>query len=216
VRSDPQLHFSDGFRPGGIGLPGRDFQDGVSQSGHERNHLFLNVGARQFEDVSGVSGADSPADGRAYALLDYDRDGWQDIVAVNANAPLTELFHNQMGTTGGAPGHFIALRFAGANHDAAPRRDAGNRDGIGALVEVAVGGAVLVREHRGGDGLAAQNSSTILIGIGTATAVDEVRVRWPSGVRRVMGAVPAGSLVTAYEAEQPSPISGFFAVSPYR
>jgi len=216
VRSDPQLHLSKGLRAQGVGLPGRDFQDGVSQSGHERNHLFLSLDALQFEDVSGVSGADSPADGRAYALLDYDRDGWQDIAVVNANAPFAELFHNQMAKSSGESNRFIALRFAGPNHAAAPRPGSGNRDGIGAAAEIVLGDAVLLRERRAGDGLAAQNSATLLVGIGRRARVDEIRVRWPSGTRRVLRDIPAGSLVTAYEAEQPAPIAGHFSIVPYR
>jgi hypothetical protein len=94
---------------------------GASLSGHERNRLFLNRGGEEFLDASGVSGLDDPADGRAFATLDYDRDGWLDIALVNSNAPWVELFRNQMGCHPGAgPGRTLALRFVGGNDAAQP------------------------------------------------------------------------------------------------
>ena len=72
----------------------------LSISGYERNRLFLGAGGSQFRDLSGVSGLDALADGRAFALTDYDRDGWQDVAAVNTNAPLLQLFHNDIAARG--------------------------------------------------------------------------------------------------------------------
>ena len=78
-----------------------------SLNGNERNHYFANrpsSGGRSFEDISALSGLDNPADSRGFAVLDYDRDGWQDIALVNANQPLFNLYHNEMakaGLTGG-------------------------------------------------------------------------------------------------------------------
>ena len=64
-----------------------------SLSGHERNKLYLNDGnGSNFSDQSGLSGLDDESDGRAFAVFDYDRDGWSDIVSVNAMNPLTRLF----------------------------------------------------------------------------------------------------------------------------
>ena len=208
MRTDPSLRFSSGYEPGGLNLPGRHFQDGVSQSGSERNHLFLaSHGA--FVDVAGVSGADSVADGRAVALLDFDRDGWRDIALVNANAPLFELYRNEMGAVVGEDnGRFIALRFIGGNRQATPS-SMSNRDGYGAVVEAKVGTVSLVREHRAGEGLAAQNSAAMLIGIGVAPSVSELRVRWPSGRETRLENIPAGTLVTADEE------SGRFDQQPY-
>lgn len=184
----------------GGNLPGRHFADGVSHSGHERNHLFLNLAGQDFADVSGISGADDPADGRAFALLDFDRDGFLDLAVVNANRPLFQLFRNQLGDArGAARGRFLALRFEGANRDARPRPDASARDGYGARVEVDLGDATLLREHRAGEGFAAQNSARMLIGIGERETVPEVRVRWPSGRRQSATDVAAGTLLTFFE-----------------
>ena len=60
---------------------------GHSQSGNERNHLFINDGNGQFVDQSIFSGADSICDGRTNVVWDFDGDGWQDIALVNSNYP---------------------------------------------------------------------------------------------------------------------------------
>ena len=170
-----------------------------SLSGHERNHLFLNQNGNQFVDVSLVSGADTPADSRGFVLFDYDRDGWQDIALVNANAPLLNLYRNQIGdTVGPKAGQFIALRFVGGNESATASEYA-CRDGYGAIVEVGVGDAVLKREHRCGEGYGSQNSNTMLIGIGNHAQADAVTVRWPSQKTQTIENVAAGSLVTIRE-----------------
>ncbi len=197
MRTDPGIHFSSDYQPRGLNLPGRHFQDGVSQSGHERNHLFLSSGGA-FDDVSGVSGCDSVADGRAFALVDYDRDGWQDLAVVNANAPKLELFHNRMARLSEASPGFVAVRLVGGNRGPRPS-PLSNRDAYGAIVEVDLGDVTLLREHRAGEGLAAQNGSTMLIGIGDAQRVQELRIRWPSGTESSLQGVDRGVLVTAFE-----------------
>ena len=70
---------------------------GASFSGHERNHLYVNIDGDDFLDVSGVTGLDHSGDSRAFASLDFDRDGWVDVAMVNANAPLFQLHRNRMG-----------------------------------------------------------------------------------------------------------------------
>jgi len=45
--------------------------------------LFLNLGGMKFADVTAEAGLDNPAWGTSAAFLDYDRDGWLDLVIVN-------------------------------------------------------------------------------------------------------------------------------------
>ena len=186
----------------------------LSISGYERNRLFLGAGGSQFRDLSGVSGLDALADGRAFALTDYDRDGWQDVAAVNTNAPLLQLFHNDIAERGGT-GNVVALRFSGGNHSPEASRDYGPRDGYGAMVTVALGETELLREHRCGEGLAAQNSPTMLVGIGDRAAADAVEVRWPGGTVQRTGPVPAGTLLTVFENPAFSPTGEAFVAEPY-
>lgn len=194
----------------GLGAEGRNLEDGVSFSGHERNHLFLNRAGRDFVDASGVSALDDPADARAFAWLDFDRDGWLDLAVVNANRPLLQIFHNELSGAIDAPRDVLAFRFAGAHREATPARGKSPRDGYGARVEVTLPDGRLVREHRAGEGFAAQNSATLLVGLGDVSRVPLVTVHWPSGLSQRIEDVPAGSLLRVDEAE------GIRVAGPYR
>ena len=154
---------------------------GASFSGHERNRVFLQRrvdGRVDYVDVSAVSGLDSLGDGRAFAWLDFDHDGLRDVVVTNANEPRVQLFRNQMR----APHAVMALRLVGDHRGGKPS----NADAIGARVEVDLAGRTRVMELRAGEGLAAQNSAELLIGLGAATSVDAIRVVWPGGGRTVL------------------------------
>ncbi len=185
-----------------------------SQSGNERNHLFLNKPNHELKDVSLVSGLDSIADGRANALWDFDRDGFQDIVLVNANNPFLQLFHNQLTPADQKPANFIAVKLTGGNHSNQPSTEWSNRDGIGAVVTVQAGDATLIREARAGEGFAAQNSKILLIGIDDQTEA-ELSIRWPSGKQQKYGKGPAGKLAHCYEDKSATFNLSGIELSPY-
>jgi hypothetical protein len=68
-----------------------------------------------------------------------------------------------------------------------------NRDGIGAWVTVRAGGITQTRYHAGKSGYLSQSASLPLyFGLGDATRVDEVEVRWPSGAVQRERNVAAG------------------------
>ena len=186
-----------------------------SLQGNQRNHYFANRGGRAFADISALSGLDNPADGRGFAVLDYDRDGWQDVALVNANQPLFNLYHNEMAAAG-LKGGLIALRFVGGNHTPAPSKEFACRDGFGARVYVDLGDQKLTREHRCGEGWSTQNSATMKVGIGSHATVPSVTVRWPSGKKLSTKDVPEGTLLTAYENPADSPSGEAFTREPYR
>lgn len=171
-----------------------------SYSGSERNKLFLNRGGREFLDLSALSGADTAADSRSWCALDYDRDGRTDIAVVHANTPLLDLYRNRIGDAGGSPGQAIAVRLVGGNRSSEPS-SLSNRDGIGAVVRVTTGNTTQTRVRRAGEGFAAQNSSTMQIGIGGEAAASKVTVTWPSGHLTTSEAVPAGWLVVLSESD---------------
>ena len=133
---------------------------------------------------------------------------------VNVNAPLMQLFHNDIAERGGT-GNAIALLFSGGNHSPQPSGDYSPRDGYGARVTVSLEETELLREHRCGEGLAAQNSATMLVGIGDRSAADAVEVRWPGGTVQRTGPVPAGTLLAVYENPAHSPTGEAFVAEPY-
>ena len=166
-----------------------------SFSGNESNSVFLNHGGTEFENISGVTGLDSLADGRAFAFFDFDQDGRSDIVLTNTNNPQLQLFRNEIKSAGKS----IKVRLIGGNRLDRPDEGWSSRDAYGAHVLVEAGGKTLRRELRGGDGFAAQNSDILLIGIGDVAEVNKVTVLWPSGKRSEVSSLKAGSLLTIHE-----------------
>ena len=174
----------------------------LSFSGNERNHLFQNHRGATFEDISGISGLDTPQDGRSFAVWDFDRDGWQDIALLNINTPVVNLFRNQLGEPGRsetAKSNMVAFKFVGGNRDGETSTKFGPRDGYGARVLLKLGDLTLTQQHRCGEGLGAQNSNTMFFGIGETDTVDSANITWPSGISQTLKDIDAGSLVTVFE-----------------
>lgn len=218
MRSDPTLKGDPSMAMLGRSDP-REMDLTVQFSGGERDYVFSNRGGTSFDDVSLVSGLDDPADARSMALFDLDRDGWVDVALANANSPQLRFYRNRQGDGGtGAPPPSIALRLVGGRRDASPSAPAERwsaRDGYGAQVRVDLGDGVLLREHRCGEGMASQNSATMLVGLGEGASAKGVAVKWPSGRTSEVGPVDAGSLVTVYE--NPADNGGRPArIEPYR
>ncbi len=174
-----------------------------SFSGNEANRLFLNLGGKQFADLTGISGLGHRGDGRTFVVWDYDRDGWTDIASINSNAPKLLLHHNEIGKLPGAEKrNHITIEFRGGNQRAQVSAELSNRDGYGARVTVELaGGRKLLREHACGQGVFAQNSARLLVGIGNATSADRVTVRWPSGKLQTTEGVAAGTALVFSEVE---------------
>ena len=203
------------------GLPlDRKIKGGASFSGNERDSVYLNQGGKDFVSISGITGLDDPGDGRSFAVLDYDRDGWPDLVVASVTAPTLQLYRNQMGdksSSGVKKNQMVAVRFVGGNHSAAASSEWSNRDGYGAVLTIDLDGTTpVVREHRAGEGLGAQNSATMLVGIGDRKGVNALKVRWPSGKTQDLGKVAANTLVTVYENPAQSPGRSAFVAKPYK
>jgi tetratricopeptide (TPR) repeat protein len=161
-------------------------REGRSWSGYERNRCFLNTGDGHFADISSIAGVDLPHDGRGLALVDWDQDGALDLWMTSRTGPRLRFMRNQAAGTQ----RFVALRLEGTR---------GNRDGIGARVEVIVpgaGGRRFVRSIRAGEGFIGQSSKWAHFGLGTAASIEEVVVTWPGGAREIFtGAAVDGRFI---------------------
>jgi hypothetical protein len=140
---------------------------GRSLSGYQHSRLWINDGAGRFTDVAQDVGATDTYDGRAVVLADLQNRGVLDVIVANQNGPVL-VYANTV-----APGrHWIAFDLEGANS---------NRSAIGARVEVHWNGRRQVQEVSGGNGFSSQNQRRLHYGLGAATTVDRVVIRWPSG-----------------------------------
>jgi hypothetical protein len=157
-----------------------------SLSGYQRSRLFRNLGNGLFAEVAARHGVDSQRDGRGVAVADLDQDGGLDLVVTNAGAA-PHLYRNAGAATGG----WIAFELVGASP---------NTDAVGAEVRITAGGRGQLRFVDGGNSFAAQGGRRLHFGLGEASAVDAVEVRWPSGTRHRIGPLAAGRLYRIFEA----------------
>jgi enediyne biosynthesis protein E4 len=130
--------------------------------------LLVGGASGRLTDVSDRSGPPFAVArlGRGLAGGDLDNDGRVDAVVVSQNEPLS-FFHN--GTAGG---HFLAIELEGRGS---------NRDAIGAVASIEVGGRRRVAQRFGGGSYQSAGDPRIYFGLDSATRVDQLEVRWPSG-----------------------------------
>jgi hypothetical protein len=148
-------------------------------------HLFRNLGARRFEEVTARSGAAlrRPMVARGAAYADYDGDGDPDLLITTNNGPATLLRND-----GAVPGRALRIALRGT---------ASNRDGVGARVSVRMAdGKRRWQMVKTGSSYLSQSELPITFGLGQAQRVQAIEVAWPSGrVDRLGGENGGQSLV---------------------
>jgi thiol-disulfide isomerase/thioredoxin len=165
---------------------GEIFGDGFSFSGYERDHIKWNAGDGTFVEVSGVTGADSISDGRGTVYADFDNDGDPDIFLTTMQRKAHYLFKNNIGD--GAS--FLRVELVGTTT---------GTDAFGATVTVEAGGHKQLRAKTGGGGYLSQNDDRLLFGLGDATDVDEVTVRWPNGIEESFSSIDVNKSIKITE-----------------
>jgi enediyne biosynthesis protein E4 len=156
-------------------------QDNVEQldaKTHYRqpSQLFHNQNGRFTESsAQGGSAFQTPLVGRGLAVGDYDNDGALDLLLVDsAGKPL--LLHNEAP----ARGHWLGLQLRGKKSNAM---------GYGATVALTVGGKTLVRHCHADGSYLSSSDPRVHFGLGVATKIDKLEVRWPSGKKQIVSAL---------------------------
>jgi hypothetical protein len=163
------------------------FHGGLIHLIPQEHSVFRGIGKGKFVDVSDKAGAvfDIKTVGRGACFADYDNDGKIDAFLVNLGAP-AQLFHNVSSNTG----HWLTVKLKGTRS---------NRDGIGARLELTSGGRTQVMERVAGSSYLSQDDGRIHFGIGSATKVDKLIVRWPSGKTQTLQSLSADRIMTVEE-----------------
>ncbi len=133
----------------------------------------------EFADAGAAVGADAvrPSNGRGLAAADYDNDGDMDV-AVNSIAGRLILLRNS-----GAGGHWLEVRLS--------RFAPGTT-----ITAVLPGGRTLVREVHAGSSYLSSEDPRVHFGLGAATKVAALVVRFPGGRERRLTHVAADRLLT--------------------
>ena len=163
------------------------FHGGLVHMVPQEHSLFRGLGKGKFADVSRDAGPvfDVKTAARGACFADYDNDGKVDAFVVNLGAP-AELLHNVTPNSG----HWIALKLKGTKS---------NRDGIGAVVEVEAGGRAQTAQRVAGSGYLSQDDDRLHFGLGSASKIDKLTVRWPSGRTQALENVAPDRVLTVEE-----------------
>jgi hypothetical protein len=141
-----------------------------AQGGYrEPRALSMNLGNERFCDASDQAG---PAlmekrVSRGLAVGDLFNSGNLDVVINDLDGP-PSLLRNR-----GIPGrHWITFELAGTKS---------NRMAIGARLKLVAGGMTQTEEIHSGGSYLSQNDMRVHFGIGAATKIESLEIRWPSG-----------------------------------
>ncbi|HRA62191.1 MAG TPA: CRTAC1 family protein [Burkholderiaceae bacterium] len=137
------------------------------------NNLLLQKPDGQFVETGQQAGMASYRRGRGGLLVDLNGDGLLDMLVVNRwdKAQLWRNIGSGSADKPQSPGQWLQLRL---------HQSGGNRDAIGAWVEVDLGARVIRQELTIGGGHASGHLGFMHFGLGESTAV-KLRVRWPHG-----------------------------------
>ncbi len=140
-----------------------------------------------FDEVSKEAGLqDMPLKSRRGAAFgDIFNTGNIDIVLLNVGEPPSVLLN-----TNRTSYHRVLFKLIGTKS---------NRAAIGARLTIHAGGVKQFNEVRGGGSYLSQNDLRLHFGLGVATKMESVEIRWPNGATETLQNVPADAIYTIVE-----------------
>jgi len=149
--------------------------------------LYHNNGNGKFTDISASAGPGitTVSSSRGLAVGDLWNDGRMSAVVSNMNAPPALLVNDVRNGN-----HWIAFRAVGTKS---------NRSGIGARITMKAGARIFVDEVRSGSSFISCSDMRVHFGLGSATKIDSIQIRWPSGLFERFENLPVDSIHTLKE-----------------
>ena len=163
------------------------------------NRMFRNASGRYFEDVTTSGGFGSLQKGHGVAFGDIDHSGNQDVVEEMGGAFTSDKFWTAIYKNPGHGNHWVKLRLTGVQ---------ANRFAVGARIRIAVEEEGKRREifsTVGSGGSFGAQSLRPHIGLGRATAIELLEIRWPGSglVQQFQGPLAADATYEIREGQQP-------------
>jgi hypothetical protein len=164
---------------------------GHNLSAYERKRMFLNVPDgqdRTFLEVSYLSAADNDGDGRSVVAGDFRNTGQMDLLVRQVSGGALLLYENHFPRR-----HYLKVSLRGGTS---------NRLGIGARVVASAGDLRQHREMYPANTYRSQMASIVHFGLGDATRIDRLEIRWPSGKNQVLTNVRADRHIIVDEGKE--------------
>jgi enediyne biosynthesis protein E4 len=154
------------------------------------NYIFRNNGDLTFADVTREWGMEIPSFSTGAVFADLNNDGALDLIVSNLDGEAF-VFRNRARTLHPERG-FFRIALEGAR---------GNRDGYGAKVTLHAGGERQFHDHTPYRGYKSTVEKTIHFGLGAATRVDSLEVRWPDGTYQILRDLEINQVLTLRHAD---------------
>lgn len=154
-------------------------------SAYERNGVHLNIGDGKFADISYLTGADSPGDGRSVVAEDLNGDGMPELLVRQVGGGPLIIYENNFPKS-----NWLKISLQGTKS---------NRNGIGSKLECRIGDKVIRRELSPEVNFHAQRRASVHFGLGKADAVTSLTILWPSGEEQILENLPINRHVVVSE-----------------
>ena len=142
--------------------------------------LFINQQDGSFREQAAELNIADTQQGRGIVCNDLDRDGDVDVLIVNNTGPIS-LYRNHQQDNGNHR-HFINLRLQGKG---------ANRAALGAQLDIYAGDLHLYREMRFENNYSSHNPAQLHVGLGDASIIERLEIRWPDGQLQHLVNIPA-------------------------
>ena len=148
---------------------------------YANSFLFKNNGNFKFSDIS-LSEPTRVFDSYAAAWADFNNDGKMDLLISGRDAvdatPTTRLLKNIFNNPAN---HFVKIKLVGTTSGKNP---------VGTQVRIFHDKGVTMRQYEGVSGtLSQENDPNLHFGLGNATTINSIEVRWSSGKRQMVTGV---------------------------
>jgi len=156
-------------------------------SSNVNNYLFRNKKGIRFENKTAGWGVKQPSNSNGAVYADLDNDGDLDLVVNNINQPAF-IYRNESQTTDS--NNFLQVQLDG---------EAGNTEGLGAVVKIYCAGQVQRMEQNPARGYLSAVSHTLHFGLGKMSKVDSLSVVWNSGKKQMLYDIPSKQVLKLNE-----------------